>query len=265
MSRSSPPMKNAQNAQHPAPFAIKRRRTILACSNCRKRKIRCITTEQPPNNPCARCTKRNIECEYVATTDPDKYSNYPPAPDIRTASPAPIAMRWAPPLTRARGTTAPPLPYTGPPPSSRRSLALAGYSTPSLPGATLRFHPPYPAQSPSFPPSASNHGSPNSSSDSMSPSPSTEYWNPPPQMSTHPAYCDALAQDPSYQPCAVQDPRYDYDLHAAHAYQYLHPHPLQPAQNSSATYAADYDGMLQWGESGIAPEDAWYYHDPSRG
>ncbi|KAJ7466224.1 hypothetical protein B0H11DRAFT_2284669 [Mycena galericulata] len=54
------------------PFEIKRRRTIVACSNCRKRKMRCTTTEQPPKNPCARCTKKNLPCEYLAATDRDE-------------------------------------------------------------------------------------------------------------------------------------------------------------------------------------------------
>ncbi|KAJ6535590.1 hypothetical protein B0H19DRAFT_1080053 [Mycena capillaripes] len=38
------------------------------------RKIRCITSEQPPRNPCARCTKKRLACEYVAASEPDCYS-----------------------------------------------------------------------------------------------------------------------------------------------------------------------------------------------
>ncbi|KAJ7075542.1 hypothetical protein B0H15DRAFT_866551 [Mycena belliarum] len=59
-------MTDAQQSR-PAPT---RRRTILACSHCRKRKIRCITTEQPPKAPCARCTRRALRCEYVAAPEP---------------------------------------------------------------------------------------------------------------------------------------------------------------------------------------------------
>ncbi|KAJ7642883.1 hypothetical protein B0H17DRAFT_1148687 [Mycena rosella] len=44
MSKSIPASKASR---HPAPFAIKPRRTMLACSHCRKWKIRCITTEHP--------------------------------------------------------------------------------------------------------------------------------------------------------------------------------------------------------------------------
>ncbi|KAJ7617942.1 hypothetical protein FB45DRAFT_932984, partial [Roridomyces roridus] len=44
----------------------KLRRTILACSHCRKRKIRCITSEQPPTKPCSRCKAKNLPCLYVS-------------------------------------------------------------------------------------------------------------------------------------------------------------------------------------------------------
>ncbi|KAJ6495226.1 hypothetical protein C8R45DRAFT_1094883 [Mycena sanguinolenta] len=61
-----------------ASFAVQRRRTIIACVNCRKRKIRCIPTEQPPKNPCARCTKKGLPCEYVtAEHEEDSHSSEP--------------------------------------------------------------------------------------------------------------------------------------------------------------------------------------------
>ncbi|KAJ7610166.1 hypothetical protein FB45DRAFT_875975 [Roridomyces roridus] len=44
----------------------KLRRTILACTHCRKRKVRCITTEQPPTNPCTRCKTKKLSCQYVS-------------------------------------------------------------------------------------------------------------------------------------------------------------------------------------------------------
>ncbi|KAJ7493955.1 hypothetical protein FB451DRAFT_1215760 [Mycena latifolia] len=103
-------MKESQNSGCPAPFALKRRRTILACSHCRKRKIRCITTEQPPTNPCARCKKRNLCCEYVAAPDPEQEHSPPPRPqslpfpgsttkDSADESASARWMAWAPPLT----------------------------------------------------------------------------------------------------------------------------------------------------------------------
>ncbi|KAJ6532656.1 hypothetical protein B0H19DRAFT_1325621 [Mycena capillaripes] len=70
MPRSNPP---AQHPQRSTPSALKRRRTIMACLCCRTRKIRCITSEQPPRNPCARCTKKGLACEYVAASEMDCY------------------------------------------------------------------------------------------------------------------------------------------------------------------------------------------------
>ncbi|KAJ7610177.1 hypothetical protein FB45DRAFT_1038219 [Roridomyces roridus] len=46
--------------------SAKLRRTILACAHCRQRKVRCITTEQPPTNPCTRCKKKKLSCQYVS-------------------------------------------------------------------------------------------------------------------------------------------------------------------------------------------------------
>ncbi|KAJ7744532.1 hypothetical protein DFH07DRAFT_26918 [Mycena maculata] len=54
----------------------RRRRAMIACTNCRKRKIKCVTTEEPPRRPCARCTKRNLGCEYIAV-ELDDYSTSP--------------------------------------------------------------------------------------------------------------------------------------------------------------------------------------------
>ncbi|KAJ7095293.1 hypothetical protein B0H15DRAFT_104663 [Mycena belliarum] len=60
----------------------RRRRAMIACTNCRRRKIKCITTEEPPKNPCARCTKRSLPCEYVAVEEdsptPDTTVSLPP-------------------------------------------------------------------------------------------------------------------------------------------------------------------------------------------
>ncbi|KAJ6579233.1 hypothetical protein DFH09DRAFT_339250 [Mycena vulgaris] len=151
---SSNPVKKIQS--HPAPFIALRRRTILACSNCRKRKIRCITTEQPPKNPCARCVKKHLPCEYVAAPEPD-YSSSTSAsqtpefpisdlPHADTGSgPSPPPMEWNQPITsqnfaRGRGG-APPLPYTGPPPAIRTPTGWR-YSPPSRQGPNLpAMHP----------------------------------------------------------------------------------------------------------------------------
>ncbi|KAJ7105042.1 hypothetical protein C8R44DRAFT_746281 [Mycena epipterygia] len=70
--------------QQPVPFAVQRRRSKLACVNCKKRKVRyglshlmqCIAPKQPTTNPCARCTRRRLTCEYVVSTEDD---SSPPA------------------------------------------------------------------------------------------------------------------------------------------------------------------------------------------
>ncbi|KAJ6492251.1 hypothetical protein C8R45DRAFT_928546 [Mycena sanguinolenta] len=41
-----------------------RKRVFLACIACRRRKIRCISDED--NNPCTRCVKKGILCEYLS-------------------------------------------------------------------------------------------------------------------------------------------------------------------------------------------------------
>ncbi|KAJ7138580.1 hypothetical protein C8R46DRAFT_1234382 [Mycena filopes] len=52
-----------------SPVFLNRRRVIIACTNCRKRKIRCLTAEETPENPCGRCIKRGLKCEYITVTD----------------------------------------------------------------------------------------------------------------------------------------------------------------------------------------------------
>ncbi|KAJ7685928.1 hypothetical protein B0H17DRAFT_1072941 [Mycena rosella] len=101
-------MKDSQHSGCPAPFALKRRRTILACSHCRKRKIRCITTEQPPKNPCARCARRHLPCEYIAAPDQER----DPAPPTHALLVHPAGSSESdpdsPPL-KSRATWVPPL------------------------------------------------------------------------------------------------------------------------------------------------------------
>ncbi|KAJ7921363.1 hypothetical protein B0H13DRAFT_1866742 [Mycena leptocephala] len=53
----------------PPPLFLTRRRVIIACTNCRRRKIRCLTAEDPPSNPCDRCIKKGLKCEYITITN----------------------------------------------------------------------------------------------------------------------------------------------------------------------------------------------------
>ncbi|KAF7351704.1 C6 finger domain [Mycena sanguinolenta] len=118
-------MSTSKSTAHPhlsnAPFAQQRRRTIMACVNCRKRKMRCITTEQPPKNPCARCTKKGLPCEYVAADNDE--DNQSPDPGFSTSQ---ENSRGRPPMQPQSSGTAPPmptlpLPYTMPPASEQTS------------------------------------------------------------------------------------------------------------------------------------------------
>ncbi|KAJ7679730.1 hypothetical protein B0H17DRAFT_77947 [Mycena rosella] len=204
LSKSTPPTETPP--LHPAPFAIKRRRTILACSNCRKRKIRCITTEQPPVHACARCTKRGMACEYVVATDDESRSPSLPVVDL----PELAKMQRTPPLTGpslACGS-APPLPYPGPPPRSR--------------AASEQLLPAY--ASSSF--AASNHRSPNlgycSPTFALEPAAALHPGNSPNQMGSDPSY---------YAPQDFNFLQSDgYDLRAVAVQQY----PLQQLYASPA-------------------------------
>ncbi|KAJ7336890.1 hypothetical protein DFH08DRAFT_964848 [Mycena albidolilacea] len=100
--------------------------------NAPKRKIRCITTEQPPTNPCARCTKKGLPCEYMAVAPDDSTPSQ--SPDLVPSAlpnssrhsrhssfqaPARPSSAASNDFSRVLGM-APPLPYTGPPPVHRR-------------------------------------------------------------------------------------------------------------------------------------------------
>ncbi|KAJ6534201.1 hypothetical protein B0H19DRAFT_1185510 [Mycena capillaripes] len=135
----------ARNSRSNAPFALQRRRTLVACTNCRKRKMRCITTEQPPKNPCARCTKKGLPCEYVSVEDDDAtFDTYsPPTPPAtlpqsggHSRHQSMQAPAWAsqpmPPSNNSVGGIAPPLPYTGPPPPFQRPRYSGGSQYPDL-------------------------------------------------------------------------------------------------------------------------------------
>ncbi|KAF7314059.1 Zn(2)-C6 fungal-type domain-containing protein [Mycena chlorophos] len=47
----------------------KRRRSIIACTNCRKRKTRCFSTEDFPENPCERCDEKGLKCRYETISE----------------------------------------------------------------------------------------------------------------------------------------------------------------------------------------------------
>ncbi|KAJ7698265.1 hypothetical protein B0H17DRAFT_1196855 [Mycena rosella] len=170
MASSNPYQTQLNPAQSPITM---RRRSALACTNCRKRKIKCITTEQPPRNPCARCTKKNLACEYEGAAEPEYHSGErPQTPDAdrghsRTHSAS--APRPTTPMYSAGRGAAPPLPYTGPPslvmtptgwgyvaPSSRRGPNPA----PVNPGPGPHAHPQYYPPGGAAPQYAAGYGNP---------------------------------------------------------------------------------------------------------
>ncbi|KAJ7055545.1 hypothetical protein C8F01DRAFT_1319342 [Mycena amicta] len=144
-------------------------RTVIACSNCRRRKSRCITSEQPPTKPCARCAAKNLRCEYVPVPEsellshsyshwrsPSQSSNntssfasasppatYNPSPSHAYMAPHPSlpSMYSNPAMSRSGRSTpqplAPPLPYTGPPPVYSRPR----YSGGAYPDLALQAQP----------------------------------------------------------------------------------------------------------------------------
>ncbi|KAJ7836250.1 hypothetical protein B0H14DRAFT_3870865 [Mycena olivaceomarginata] len=127
-------MSTPQSLPQSTPFAMKRR---------------LHDHRTTPENPCARCTKKKIPCEYVPADQDDyssSYSSSPQTPEFpETELPtsrfamqmaASSSTRSSPRNTpspyhdaranRRRGGASP-LPYTGPPPSSRRPRYSGNY------------------------------------------------------------------------------------------------------------------------------------------
>ncbi|KAJ7920595.1 hypothetical protein B0H13DRAFT_1867507 [Mycena leptocephala] len=67
----------------------KRRRAYVACTGCRKRKIKCVTHSDVDYSTCTRCSSKGLKCEYLAM--PDGYSSSTrqpgtPPPEIQVPS-----------------------------------------------------------------------------------------------------------------------------------------------------------------------------------
>ncbi|KAJ6483299.1 hypothetical protein C8R45DRAFT_1099574 [Mycena sanguinolenta] len=103
--------------------------------------MRCITSEQPPKNPCARCSKKGLLCEYMAADHDDNSQS----PDSAFSD-----SSWeAPPIPAL------PLPYTGPPPlnvtpryygSEYPDLSLSGSPSNQQKPPTHLTYPTHPTQ-----------------------------------------------------------------------------------------------------------------------
>ncbi|CAK5275074.1 unnamed protein product [Mycena citricolor] len=118
------------------PFT-KRRRAYMACTNCRQRKIKCITSSEGDSRPCTRCAKRKLHCEYVAVPEELAYQHeqsHSPEPGSSLSSQYPETDgRWpsqsiTPPSAGLRAA------------AEQRSL---GVSEPSYPRPGFPGHPQY--------------------------------------------------------------------------------------------------------------------------
>ncbi|KAJ7023076.1 hypothetical protein C8F04DRAFT_1271811 [Mycena alexandri] len=137
-----------------------RKRIYLACVNCRRRKVRCITTGDSPDTPCQRCVKHGLICDYVPVSLEREKSLFdiPPGEGSNSTHSPTMPPSWsqAPPHngTYGRSNYAPPSvphfnPGYGQPGAPSQFNSVPGY----LPG---RSHPVPPPAAP-FPNPATPH------------------------------------------------------------------------------------------------------------
>ncbi|KAJ7024487.1 hypothetical protein C8F04DRAFT_1254389 [Mycena alexandri] len=88
MSSSSTPGKPSN------PF-MKPRRAYVACAQCRKRKIKCVSVSDIDYRPCTRCAAKGLKCEYFAVPEDDNISQADIPPPEFQASRHP-QQGWAP-------------------------------------------------------------------------------------------------------------------------------------------------------------------------
>ncbi|KAF8191932.1 hypothetical protein K438DRAFT_1970300 [Mycena galopus ATCC 62051] len=55
------------------PAPEKRTRVYMACLNCRRRKVKCLTDNS--GNPCQHCIRRGILCTYLSIRDEQEHSS----------------------------------------------------------------------------------------------------------------------------------------------------------------------------------------------
>ncbi|TFK55761.1 hypothetical protein OE88DRAFT_656271 [Heliocybe sulcata] len=63
-STRTPPAAGVVTADGVPIIPLRRRKTQLACNECRRRQVKC--EQLPPGSPCSRCKKRGIKCEYLS-------------------------------------------------------------------------------------------------------------------------------------------------------------------------------------------------------
>ncbi|KAJ7448926.1 hypothetical protein FB451DRAFT_1187432 [Mycena latifolia] len=123
---------NSARAPMPPP-GVRGLRATIACSNCRKHKMKCKPTDDNLIAPCERCARRGLTCEYVSVNDQrDELVSGADATPAETTSDS------------RRGHRAPaPLPYTGPPPANQLPR-YAGQPLPPLGQPSTHFAHPNP-------------------------------------------------------------------------------------------------------------------------
>ncbi|KAJ7467648.1 hypothetical protein FB451DRAFT_1178016 [Mycena latifolia] len=121
----------------------KPRRIHMACVNCRAGKTRCVSPDD--GQPCARCTKRNLDCEYLTVPDEESRAGFVPDAGRRSrkrlplpSAPAPhMATEWTQALqdSRASDTRSSPQPSQGfdtPPTASQFNSGLGVHAAMTL-------------------------------------------------------------------------------------------------------------------------------------
>ncbi|KAJ7473267.1 hypothetical protein FB451DRAFT_1174918 [Mycena latifolia] len=130
MSHQSPP------EQTPASSSA-RKRIYVACLHCRKRKIKCITASE--SEPCERCARRGLECEYLPVSVEQAQQPSPTSgrdgPPARSATPGPhMPISWTQSPQTYGGYNAP---GAGPSPHSSTAYANPSHYNPmnAMPGS----------------------------------------------------------------------------------------------------------------------------------
>ncbi|KAJ7106674.1 hypothetical protein C8R44DRAFT_745141 [Mycena epipterygia] len=93
----------------------RRRRVYIACLNCRRRKIKCLT-EESEQRPCERCIRKGLVCEYLPVADEQAQSagSNPPPPTQSGFGHPPPAPYNQPPVPRPAATFNATPAYNGP-------------------------------------------------------------------------------------------------------------------------------------------------------
>ncbi|KAJ6555981.1 hypothetical protein B0H19DRAFT_1071119 [Mycena capillaripes] len=87
---------------------VQPKRAHIACLNCRRRKMKCIS-DQYEEKPCERCIQKGLQCEYVpvAEEQTQSVSVRSPTPDSSSGGPSPHTSGQSAPRHSVRGFGSP--------------------------------------------------------------------------------------------------------------------------------------------------------------